>query len=321
MPLRESWRKSAAGPSLPFFPGDAPPLHPAKPKHLGCTGHVLRTGLGRRERADRQRREAHTLSARHRPAPDCFAHPHLLFPLYAQFGQLKEIHVPDGPSRAEPDPDKIKLKLAWYYRPEEVHGGRKARTGRERDELKKQKRGPRGPPGKRTAAGHAPSRTPSLSPPITPQVFHGRRELLRSEHTDWVAASTVDGACTVHTLDAYRGLPSIGPSDYYWQFRYLPATKEFRPERVPVFCTCQLPYSPDLVMVQCAGCEEWYHPHCVGLGPDAARLLEAAGAAGVAEGEGPIFMCPPCEKEGRGAGGVGVGTGGGGVVGQPVRAA
>ena len=139
---------------------------------------------------------------------------------------------------------------------------------------------------------HAP-----LSLPL--KVFHGRRELLRSDHTDWVPASTVDGACRVHTLDAYRGLDAIGPADYYWQFRYLPATRDFRPERVPVFCTCQLPYSPDLVMVQCGGCEEWYHPHCVGLGGEAARALEAAGSAGAAEGEGPGYLCPPCAKEGR----------------------
>jgi hypothetical protein len=131
------------------------------------------------------------------------------------------------------------------------------------------------------------------------KVFHGRRELLRSDHTDWVPASTVNAACAVHTLDAYRALPAIGPDDYFWQFRYLPRTKEFRPERVPVFCTCQLPYSPDLVMVQCGGCEEWYHPHCVGLSPPEARKLEAAGAAGVAAGEGPGYLCPPCAKEGR----------------------
>lgn len=36
-----------------------------------------------------------------------------------------------------------------------------------------------------------------------------------------------------------------------------PATKEFKPDRVPVYCKCEMPYNPDQFMVMCVQCEEW----------------------------------------------------------------
>ena len=36
-----------------------------------------------------------------------------------------------------------------------------------------------------------------------------------------------------------------------------PATKEFKPDRVPVYCVCEMPYNPDQFMVMCTICEEW----------------------------------------------------------------
>ncbi len=36
-----------------------------------------------------------------------------------------------------------------------------------------------------------------------------------------------------------------------------PAEKEFKPDRVPVYCVCEMPYNPDQMMVMCKVCEEW----------------------------------------------------------------
>ena len=36
-----------------------------------------------------------------------------------------------------------------------------------------------------------------------------------------------------------------------------PAEKEFKPDRVPVYCSCEMPYNPDQMMVMCKICEEW----------------------------------------------------------------
>ena len=33
---------------------------------------------------------------------------------------------------------------------------------------------------------------------------------------------------------------------------------QWKDEEVPVFCLCALPYNPDLDMLQCDGCNEWY---------------------------------------------------------------
>ena len=217
-------------------------------------------------------------------------HPHHHQTNTQQVARLKEIHASADPKKGlgsgpkQPAPDKVELVIDWYYRPEDVPGGRK--------------------------------------------VFHGRRELLQSDHADRVPASTVDGWVTVHTLDAYRALPTVEPSDYFWRFRYLASRSaagkdpKFWPERVPVFCVCRLPYSPDLAMVQCAACEDWFHPACVGMDEPAARALEAAAAAGKPAGEEPTFACPSCREKGRGSaamagvrkGGSGRGDGGGGGV-------
>ena len=51
-----------------------------------------------------------------------------------------------------------------------------------------------------------------------------------------------------------------------------------RYKQVPVYCQCEMPYNPDLFMVMCEGCEEWYHPQCLKLsmkeaGPDTPPLF------------------------------------------------
>mmetsp|Transcript_19809 Transcript_19809/g.47272 ORF Transcript_19809/g.47272 Transcript_19809/m.47272 type:complete len:197 (-) Transcript_19809:166-756(-) len=97
------------------------------------------------------------------------------------------------------------------------------------------------------------------------KVFHGERELFSSDHLDWCTLSTIDGICYVHSLKAYQALEELTEDDFYSRFTYKPATNEFKPERVPVYCVCEMPYNPDRFMVQCESCEEWYHPECVGV--------------------------------------------------------
>lgn len=149
---------------------------------------------------------------------------------------------------------------------------------------------------------------PEDIPGLGRRVFHGRREVLTSDHADKASAASVEGRVTVHTLDAYRSLPAIGPSDYFWRFKFLAGSRKFVPERVPVYCTCGIPYSPDLLLIQCGGgCEEWFHPGCVGLSEAEARKYEAAAARGAPVGEAPTFVCPTCGKGGDGGGGGGRG--------------
>lgn len=84
-------------------------------------------------------------------------------------------------------------------------------------------------------------------------------------NSPWSPANSINGKCHVHTLKAYQALHIVGDLDYFSRFLYKAATGEFKPDRVPVYCMCEMPYNPDLFMVECEGCDEWFHPECLQL--------------------------------------------------------
>lgn len=92
--------------------------------------------------------------------------------------------------------------------------------------------------------------------------FHGERELFESDHKDWVSGETIVRKCHVYTMKKYQELKVVGRNDFYSRFTYLPKTHEFRPDRVPVFCSCEMPYNPDQLMIMCEICQDWFHPLC-----------------------------------------------------------
>lgn len=103
--------------------------------------------------------------------------------------------------------------------------------------------------------------------------FHGSKELFLSDHHDVQSAHTIEGKCTVHTFKNYTKLENVGPDDYYCRFEYKAATGAFMPDRVAVYCKCEMPYNPDDLMVQCEQCKDWYHPACVGLTSEQTKQL------------------------------------------------
>ncbi|KAG5389636.1 hypothetical protein IGI04_031177 [Brassica rapa subsp. trilocularis] len=104
--------------------------------------------------------------------------------------------------------------------------------------------------------------------------FHGAKELFLSDHFDVQSAHTIEGKCIVHTFKNYTRLENVGAEDYYCRFEYKAATGAFTPDRVAVYCKCEMPYNPDDLMVQCDGCKDWYHPACVGMTTEEAKLLD-----------------------------------------------
>ncbi|OAY69715.1 BAH and coiled-coil domain-containing protein 1, partial [Ananas comosus] len=107
----------------------------------------------------------------------------------------------------------VKVRVRWYYRPEESIGGRRQ--------------------------------------------FHGAKELFLSDHYDVQSAHTIEGKCTVHAFKTYTKLDNVGADDYFCRFEYKAATGGFTPDRVAVYCKCEMPYNPDDLMVQCEGCKDW----------------------------------------------------------------
>ena len=94
----------------------------------------------------------------------------------------------------------------------------------------------------------------------------------------------MESVIRVHTLTEYESLPKIDKEDYFWRFYYFATTGVFEPRRVPVYCTCEEPYNPDLPMVECDLCKEWYHTKCVGLSDAVIEAMDS-------------FTCHTCNKD------------------------
>ncbi|XP_049352436.1 chromatin remodeling protein EBS-like isoform X1 [Solanum verrucosum] len=136
--------------------------------------------------------------------------------------------------------NNVKVRVQWYYRPEESVGGRRQ--------------------------------------------FHGAKELFLSDHYDFQSAHTIEGKCIVHSFKNYTKLENVGPEDYFCRFDYKAATGGFTPDRVAVYCKCEMPYNPDDLMVQCEGCKDWFHPICMGMTIEEAKKLDP-------------FLCSDCSSE------------------------
>nr|GEU47694.1 RNA-directed DNA polymerase, eukaryota, reverse transcriptase zinc-binding domain protein [Tanacetum cinerariifolium] len=114
--------------------------------------------------------------------------------------------------------------------------------------------------------------------------FHGTKELFLSDHKDVQSADTIEGKCNVHKFKSYTKLKEVGNEDFFCRFEYNSATGAFVPDRVAVYCKCEMPYNPDDLMVQCDGCSDWFHPACIGMEPEEAKKIEH-------------FYCESCSTE------------------------
>ncbi|MEW5319359.1 MAG: hypothetical protein WDW38_010517 [Sanguina aurantia] len=72
--------------------------------------------------------------------------------------------------------------------------------------------------------------------------FHGKKELLASDHEDPVPEGSIIGHAKVHTLLEYEALKTVGKYDFFSRFTYHMATGAFVPDQVPVLC--ESPSSP-----------------------------------------------------------------------------
>jgi len=116
--------------------------------------------------------------------------------------------------------------------------------------------------------------------------FHGVKELFLSDHYDVQSADTVEGKCIVHSFKNYTKLESVGSEDYFCRFEYKAATGGFTPDRVAVYCKCEMPYNPDDLMVQCESCKDWFHPACLNMTTNQLKTIEH-------------FICPDCSDDSR----------------------
>ncbi|MBA0549590.1 hypothetical protein Goshw_020975 [Gossypium schwendimanii] len=104
--------------------------------------------------------------------------------------------------------------------------------------------------------------------------FHGSKEVFLSDHYDVQSADTIEAKCTVHSFKSYTKLDAVGNDDFFCRFEYNSATGAFNPDRVAVYCKCEMPYNPDDLMVQCEGCSDWFHPACIEMTAEEVKLLD-----------------------------------------------
>ncbi|KAM0872697.1 hypothetical protein ACQ4PT_038562 [Festuca glaucescens] len=134
----------------------------------------------------------------------------------------------------------VRVKVRWYYRPEESMGGRRP--------------------------------------------FHGSKEVFLSDHQDVQSADTIECKCNVYSFKEYTKLDAVNAEDYFCRFEYKSITGSFVPDRIAVFCKCEMPYNPDDLMIQCDDCSDWFHPACIGKTIKEAKKLEN-------------FSCESCAAE------------------------
>eukprot|EP00878_Enallax_costatus_P029502 GHUV01031995.1.p2 GENE.GHUV01031995.1~~GHUV01031995.1.p2 ORF type:complete len:138 (+),score=43.52 GHUV01031995.1:510-923(+) len=90
-------------------------------------------------------------------------------------------------------------------------------------------------------------------------------------------------------LQSYISQPGPpGDNDYFTRFYFDHEAGKFHPSQVPVFCLCQWPYNPDLVMINCRSCDEWYHPECLPI--DAVPDSDDPGLLA-------NWICPECAQD------------------------
>ncbi|XP_061362885.1 chromatin remodeling protein SHL [Gastrolobium bilobum] len=116
--------------------------------------------------------------------------------------------------------------------------------------------------------------------------FHGSKEVFLSDHFDLQGADTIEGKCTVHSFKSYTKLDAVGNDDFFCRFEYNSSTGAFNPDRVAVYCKCEMPYNPDDLMVQCDGedCKDWFHPTCIDMTVEEAKRLDQ-------------FFCESCSQK------------------------
>ncbi|GJV03289.1 chromatin remodeling protein EBS [Tanacetum coccineum] len=79
----------------------------------------------------------------------------------------------------------------------------------------------------------------------------------------------------------YKNLKNVKEEDFFYRFKYIATEQRFKNVLVEVYCKCEMPYNPDLLMVQCDECKDWFHPACIDMKIADIKKLKH-------------FLCPDC---------------------------
>lgn len=93
------------------------------------------------------------------------------------------------------------------------------------------------------------------------------KELFFSKHTEYLPANKLQCPIQVMTFEQYAELEYEEETTFFTRAIVDITTMEPQPciKTWEVACVCRLPQNPDLQMIRCDKCEEWFHLECVGL--------------------------------------------------------
>lgn len=113
-------------------------------------------------------------------------------------------------------------------------------------------------------------------------------EVFVSNHEDTILADSISGICNVVSLQDYEEKEEFRfqSNCYFTRASYdiKKGTLEPPMESWYRYCLCRRPVNPDIPVIQCESCEEWFHFGCVGLSASEAEKIE-------------IYYCPQCSAD------------------------
>ncbi|KAK6503967.1 hypothetical protein TWF506_002184 [Arthrobotrys conoides] len=95
--------------------------------------------------------------------------------------------------------------------------------------------------------------------PMGRMEYHGRNEVIESNHPDIIDAMTVNGKADIKEWDEEDEDASFEGYYYRQQFDYLSSQLTTPRE----FCICESYYNPDTKIVNCPECNIWMHEECI----------------------------------------------------------
>ncbi|KAF3168400.1 hypothetical protein TWF106_003395 [Orbilia oligospora] len=95
--------------------------------------------------------------------------------------------------------------------------------------------------------------------PMGRMEYHGRNEVIESNHPDIIDAMTVNGKADIKEWDEEDEDASFEGYYYRQQFDYL-SGQLTAPRQ---FCICKEYYNPDTKIVNCSECQIWMHEECI----------------------------------------------------------
>ncbi|CAK69940.1 unnamed protein product (macronuclear) [Paramecium tetraurelia] len=112
-----------------------------------------------------------------------------------------------------------------------------------------------------------------------------RNQLFFSTHSEYLPANKIQVGIKILTFEEYSDLEFEEETIFFSRAAIDLDSMEPRPN-IKLWkksCVCQLPQNPDLQMIQCDECDNWYHLDCVELQDQDITKIDK-------------YLCPRCNK-------------------------